>query len=312
MGGSSLQIEPNFSGHETFTLRYGWLKKAYDAVKDSNEGESSVFRSDDAIARFGVGKNMVSSMRHWATASGVIEEMKSGDKKDSVTKLGNFLFDNKNGRDPYMENPTTSWVVHWNLSHRADRKTTWFWAFNHFHEIDFEREVLERGLQKLSEDQDWKRVAKSTIKRDVACFIRTYAAQPIFKRTTYEDMIESPLTELGLLKQIGRRDKFRFVRGPKRSLGIGAFGYAFAEFWRDRFDGSATLAFDALAHQPGSPGRVFLLDENSLYNLCGQLEDATSGIYRWSETAGLRQIVRTEHTDKSHDFELELLSSDYR
>ena len=309
MDGPSLQIEPHFSGHETFTLRYGWLKKAYDAVKDSNYGEGSVFRADHATARFGVGKNMVSSIRHWATASGVIE-LKPHDKKESVTDFGKFLFDDDDGCDPYMENPTTSWVVHWNLSQHEDQKTTWFWAFNHFHEIDFEREVLERGLRRLSEDQDWKRVSESTIKRDVACFIRTYAAQPIFKRTTYEDAIESPLTELGLLNQIGRRDRFRFVRGPKRSLGIGAFGYAFAEFWRARFDGSATLAFDALAHQPGSPGRVFLLDENSLYNLCGQLEEVSGGIYRWSETAGLRQLVRTERTDRKHDFEL--LSSDYR
>lgn len=303
MDGPSLQIEPHFSGHETFTLRYGWLKKAYDAVKDSNEGESSPFRADDATARFGVGKNMVSSIRHWAIASGVIE-------KESVTDFGRFLFDSKVGRDPYMEYPTTSWIIHWNLSNRADQKTTWFWAFNHFHEIDFEREVLERGLQKLSEDQDWKRVAESTIKRDVACFIRTYAAQPIFKRTTYEDAIESPLTELGLLNQIGRRDKFRFVRGPKRTLGTGAFGYALSEFWQSRFDERTTLAFDALAHEPGSPGRVFLLDENSLYNLCGQLEEVSGGIYRWSETAGLRQLVRTDHTDKKHDFEM--LASDYK
>lgn len=309
MDGPSLQMKPYFSGHETFTLRYGWLKKAYDAVEDFDEGDSSPFRSDDATARFGVGKNMVSSIRHWATVSGVIE-MEPRDKKESVTELGSFLFDDKIGRDPYMENPTTSWVVHWNLSHHADRKTTWFWAFNHFHEIDFEREVLEQGLRRLSEDQDWKRVSESTIKRDVACFIRTYAAQPVFKRTTYEEAIESPLTELGLLNQIGRRDKFRFVRGPKRTLSIGTFGYAVAEFWRDHFDESATLAFDSLAHQPSSPGRVFLLDENSLYNLCGQLEEVSGGIYRWSETAGLRQMVRTERLDKRHDFEM--LSLDYK
>lgn len=309
MDGSALDIERHFTGHETFTLRYGWLKKAYDAVNAYNEGEDSVFRSDDATARFGVGKNMVSSIRHWATVSGVIEQQ-SRDKKESVTDFGNFLFDDKSGRDPYMENPTTSWVVHWNLSHCKDRKTTWFWAFNHFHEIDFGRDVLERGLQKLSEDQDWKRVAETTIKRDVACFLRTYAAQPIFKRTTYEDVIESPLTELGLLNQIDRRDKFRFIRGPKHTLGIGAFGYAFAEFWRARFNGSTTLALDALAHQPGSPGRVFLLDENSLYNLCRQLEEVSGGIYRWSETTGLRQMVRMKCPDKKHDFEM--LSSDYK
>ena len=28
---------PKLSGHETFPLRYGWLKKAYDALSDSRE-----------------------------------------------------------------------------------------------------------------------------------------------------------------------------------------------------------------------------------------------------------------------------------
>ena len=49
---------PQLSGHETFPLRYGWLKKAYDAVR-KREGQADngeVFSGPDAIARFGVGK----------------------------------------------------------------------------------------------------------------------------------------------------------------------------------------------------------------------------------------------------------------
>ena len=68
---------PQFSGHETFPIRYGWLKKAFDAVRateDSEDDNREVFTGADAIARFGVGKNMVASMRHWATVTGVIEE----------------------------------------------------------------------------------------------------------------------------------------------------------------------------------------------------------------------------------------------
>ena len=58
---------PQLSGHETFPLRNGWLKKAFDAVyaTEAQENNKAVF-SDDAIARFGVGRNMVASMRHWA------------------------------------------------------------------------------------------------------------------------------------------------------------------------------------------------------------------------------------------------------
>ena len=34
-------------------------------------------------------------------------------------------------------------------------------------------------------------------------------------------MLESPLTELGLIKAIGKSNGFRFVRGPKLTLGDG-------------------------------------------------------------------------------------------
>lgn len=49
----------SFSGHETFTLRHGWLTKAVDAI-ETNDG---AFNSDDALVELGVGKNMVRSIR---------------------------------------------------------------------------------------------------------------------------------------------------------------------------------------------------------------------------------------------------------
>ena len=70
------KYQPQLSGHETFPIRYGWLKKAFDAVKATEDEVDNryVFTSPDAIARFGVGKNMVASMRHWATVTRIIDE----------------------------------------------------------------------------------------------------------------------------------------------------------------------------------------------------------------------------------------------
>src|SRR5690606_12847990 len=84
---------PQLSGHETFPLRYGWLKKAYDAIAvigDSGDSKS-VFLGEDAIARFGVGKNMVASMRHWASAADVITECQ-GVHHIRPTVMGHKLF----------------------------------------------------------------------------------------------------------------------------------------------------------------------------------------------------------------------------
>ena len=298
--------QPKLSGHETFPLRYGWLKKAFDAVSAAEESGlgRSIFLADDAIARFGVGKNMVASMRHWAVASGVIKESAG---RTVPTSLGNRLF-GPGGLDPYMENPTTAWLVHWQLCSNP-LKTTWFWAFNYYPSASFERGMLVKGLEKLAKDQGWARASSATIKNDVACFVRTYVSQPPLGQASHEDTLESPLTEIGLIRPVGRRDGYRFVRGHKPTLGAGVFCYAVTHFW-SQFSAARTLSYEALAYEPGSPGRVFLLDENALADRLFEIEESSDGCYRWSETAGLKQLIRKH--DVSNEEALRFIEADYR
>lgn len=282
---------PQFSGHGTFPLRYGWLKKAYDRVAET-EGEKenrTLCWGDDAIARFGVGKNMVASMRHWANATGVIKETTTYTIK--TTEFGQRLLSENEGLDPYMEHPATLWLIHWQLA-ACPKKTTWFWAFSHFPAITFERDDFVRRLRWLAKEQNWVRASVSTIKHDVACFIRTYVARTPSGKAGHDDILESPFTELGLIKAVGRSDTFRFVRGPKSTLGDGAFAYALTDFWTQHSPEAATLAFEAIAHAPGAPGRVFCLDENDVADRLATIGDATGSALQWSETAGLKQVIR--------------------
>lgn len=295
---------PSFSGHETFPLRYGWLKKAFERVSEleKNGGTKAQCWGDDAIAHFGVGKNMVASIRHWATHVGIVEEVAGGDAI-KTTPLGKSLFGDL---DPYTENPTTLWFIHWKLA-ALPTKTTWFWVFSHYPSMTFEREHLVTALERLSLEQKWARVSTATLKNDVACFIRTYVPQQS-SGNGFDDALESPLTELGLIKAVGKRDGFRFARGPKSSLSDGMFAYALLDFW-SRYSNSATLSFETIAQAPGSLGRVFLLDENDISDRLSSLEAVTKGFLRWSETTGLKQVERTGDFDP--EFALSLISSDY-
>lgn len=302
------KYKPQFSGHETFPLRYGWLKKAYDAV-DVRRGDpdsKAAFTRDDAIAHFGVGKNMVASMRHWATVCGIIED---GETSGQVitTPFGDIIF-GADGLDPFMEHPASVWMLHWNLAGHPE-KTTWYWSFNNFPVATFERERLVKALEKVATDRAWPRVAATTIRRDVECFLRTYVARRPSANSSPEDTLESPLAELGLIKAMGKRDGFRFVRGPKSTLGDGVFLYALIDFWK-AFTSAQTLSFEAIAHEPGSPGRVFLLDENDVADRLLSLEEFTNGAFRWSETAGLKQVLRD--TDLDLNAGLEFLAREYR
>jgi len=297
---------PQFSGHETFPLRYGWLKKVYDRVSETQNDKSNraACWDDDAIARFGVGKNMVGSMRHWAKAAGITDEPSLNAVRTS--RLGHMLF-GLHGLDPYMEHPATLWLIHWQLAARPD-KTTWFWAFSHWPATTFERDGLIKKLERLAKERMWSRVASTTIKNDVACFIRTYVARQPSGKVGHDDALESPLTELGLIKAIGKKDGFRFVRGPKSTLSNGVFVYALLDFW-SRYSSAGTLSFEAIAHAPGSPGRVFAFDENDVAARLALLDEVTGGDLRWSESAGLKQVVRDREFDEQA--KLSFVPADY-
>jgi hypothetical protein len=125
------QTTLSFAGHETFPFRYAWLKKGVDRVS----ADGTLFRRDDAMTRLGVGKNMVRSIRHWCLAAGVIEEVPGKSSRPSgcfkVSPFGKALFGAK-GLDPYLEDPATLWLLHWQVVTNGRRATTWFWAFSHF------------------------------------------------------------------------------------------------------------------------------------------------------------------------------------
>jgi hypothetical protein len=302
------EYRPLFSGHETFPLRYGWLKKAYDAVLEdaATMGTRSIFLNDVAIARFGVGKNMVGSMRHWASCAGIIgDESTPGSLKP--TAVGHLLF-GSDGVDRYLEHPASLWHIHWLLcSGTSGRpiKTTWFWVFNHLSSAHFRRDELVDSLGRLAEVRGW-RLSRTTVQRDVECFIRMYEARQSGNHESVENQLESPLAELGLIR--GVKGNYHLVRGPKPTLPDGVFAAALDAFWTRQGD-AKTLSYEMVAHEPGSPGRVFLLDEADLANRLLELEGTTKGAIRWSETAGLKQLLRDGPLRESDLFAL--LRKDY-
>ena len=52
------------------------------------------------------------------------------------------------------------------------------------------------------------------------------------------------------------------------------------------------MAVESLAYEPGSPGRVFKLDEYSLVERLGRIDDSSEGRFMWSDTAGVRNVAR--------------------
>jgi hypothetical protein len=275
----------HFSGHETFPLRHLWLRKAFDAVTGATPARRNLFTDPEAIITFGVGKNMVTAIRHWALTCSIIEE--SGECY-RTTDLGKFLFDLESGRDPFMESPATIWLMQWFIAGTPERSTTWFYAFNHLTTSIFDREAVARPVRELCAGRGW-RTSAATIRRDVECFIRSYVRHQEARPT--DDALEPVLTELGLIRSISGK-QFEFRRGPRPSLPDGVFLYALEEFWQRSAIGQSTLAVERLAYDPGSPGQVFKLDEFSLIERLARIEEGSGGQFLWSDTAGVRAVAR--------------------
>lgn len=265
-----------------------WLKKAVDCATTDWNIPKSTFTDENAIAHFGVGKNMVASIKHWTLAC---EVMSDEDGTFKVTKIGKEIF-GPHGLDPYSENPATTWFIHWQLAGRGMRSTTWFWLFNHVLASSFTRDDLEPAVAEYALSLDPKRkLSAMTLSRDIETCLRSYA--PRAAGTSPEDYAESMLGELGLINEEGK-GRFTFRRGPKATLPDGIFAYALIDYWCKSTEQVSTLSFEAITYAEGSPGRVFKLDEDSIAERLLALEGLTGGAMNWTETAGLRQVHRKD------------------
>ena len=286
----------SFSGHQTFPFRYAWLPKGVGAVRD----EPQVFFQPDALVRLGVGKNMVASIRFWCEALGLIEIR---GRCGVLTPLGELLFSSAaptaapmcalhnapTGGDPYLEDPGTLWLLHWQLASRPYPASTWYLAFTRWNENVFTRDDLVHWLLRCADEGQSKRCSIPSLKRDVDVFLRTYLPARDDRRRPLEDSFDCPLAELGLIRRTGV-GRFAFERGPRPSLPDAVLAFALTDFWQHSAPGQETLNLERVLFDPGSPGATFKLGDRDLVEILERLP-ADCGL-RYDETAGQRVIFR--------------------
>ncbi|WP_419600385.1 DUF4007 family protein [Thiolapillus sp.] len=188
-------IKVAFGRHETFALRYSWLTKGYQAV--SKPKGNSIFSSDEATVVLGVGKNMVNAIRYWLQAAQLIAPAQSGFE---TTPLGDKIF-GKKGFDPYLEDEATIWLVHWLIASNPELATGWYWFFNKFHKPEFTSQEAASALLEFAKQNIQSKFSATTVKQDSAIVLRMYARSKGNTRTPIEEVLDSPLSLLGLITQ---------------------------------------------------------------------------------------------------------------
>lgn len=284
------RILGSFARHETFHPRYGWLRKAYEAARLGPE----TFSRDDATVELGVGKNMVNAIRYWGVAFDLLDEVRlpgRGRTSSFVPSgLAEAIFDDS-GWDPYLEDPASLWLLHWRLLRPRCVAPVWWLAFNVFEPAQFTEEQLLHDIEEQVENTtDWTRVAPASVKKDVDCVLRMYAPARARGRDAFEDVLDCPFRELGLVEPVpGETRSYRWVFGTKATLAPAIVAYAAVDFAFSEAGGS-TVSLTNLATAVGGPGRAFKLPEAALYEALSAAAEHVPEI-QVTSPAGIRQLA---------------------
>ena len=280
-----MTVLPIFSRHETFHPRFGWLKKGFDKTLEDN----SVFSTEYAPVVLGVGKNMVKAIKYWCIAFKVVDETRNDGKYvHNPTEFGEKLL-GKDGWDPFLENPSSLWLLHWNLLKPPCYAPTWYFTFNELNKIDFSSHHLLFFLREYRDRQfPSRKIIDSSLKKDVNCLVRMYV-EKTGPRKLKEDSLDCPFTELGIINTYSDSKRFAFNFGSKPTLPPEIVVAACLEFASSFQDDARTISISRLLYDAGSPGQAFKLTESFLSGAIEAMSSKVKGVYL-TDNAGMIQF----------------------
>jgi hypothetical protein len=246
-----------FSGHETFHCRHLWLKKGYEFIKSGKK-----FTDEDAVVELGVGKNMVSSLNYWMKAFGII------DNDGRLTEFANYILDDVNGKDPYIEDEATLWLLHFQLV-TVNLASTYSLVFNDLRreKIEFTKDNFLAFVLRKGEESNIGQMNKNTIATDFEVLSKMYIRTDIQSKDK-EDTFSGLLTELNLIQEERRKvdDKtvvyYSVPTNDKVEIPEEILLYALLNY--DNFDKSISLY--SIEQERDQLGSVFAIGRTGLVN----------------------------------------------
>lgn len=272
-------VKYTFSGHESFPCKSLWLKKGYDFVVAGNN-----FNSPEAVVGLGVGKNMVASIRYWLRVFGITEN-------DEITWIGKYLFDEKKGKDKYLEDIATLWLLHFVLvfSEGATLYKMFFCGVQR-ERTNFEREqVLTYVKLRMVEAGKMTIFNANTVKKDIAVLLQNYTLPR--KAQSNEDF-SSLLIDLDLIRQSSEGKGYFFNVDGKRKVTKEIFLYGLLKLKEQ--EGDNTIPFDTIQERVGL---VFCMQDFETIEMLKQLASDYNQNFAYSDVAGIKQIQFTKDLD---------------
>ena len=268
-----------FSGHESFPCKTLWLKKGYDFVVAGDD-----FNSPEAVIGLGVGKNMVASIRFWLRVFGVTEN-------DKPTVLADYLFNDQNGKDKYLEDIATLWLLHFNLVFLEEATLyNMFFCGVQRERTHFEREqVLTYVKMRMVEANKMTLFNANTEKKDIGVLLQNYTLPR--KAQSNEDF-STLLIDLDLIRQSSEGKGYYFNVDGKRKVTKEIFLYGLLKLKKQQ--GDNTIPYDTIQEKIGL---VFCMQDFETIEMLKQLASDYSQYFAYSDVAGIKQIQFTKELD---------------
>lgn len=286
----------SFAKHETFHIREGWLFKGLSAIKEAEDQQKppSIFLDKDAPEHLGIGRNMVKSLRFWMQATGLSVEKLEGQSVQRLTEFGQLVWQH----DLYLEYEGTLWLLHYHLACSHGLASSWYWFFNHFSPRSFTDDEVVEALQQWTITQEPDRtIAISSLKKDIACLLRTYCRLEDTK--TPEDLIISPLTSLHVLNFFEEKHQRFYYRLQMNSEQFSPLIMLFVliDQQQKKRPGVREVKLNQVLQEPMNVGRVFNLSTIGLADLIALLNKEHPDLaIRFVRTGGLDQLMLPQTT----------------
>ena len=291
----STQVRPTapyrFSGHQTFPLRIAWLPKAIGEITSDRDPLTD---ADQGIVSLGLGKNMVDALRCW------IEAFQVATKEDDrwvLSALGEMVFHPVSGLDPFLEDHSSSWLLHWLIS--TNTRTPFFgWEclFNRWPTAEFSASSVLEAFRKEAEQQP-KPCSIVTLKQHWEVLLHSYRPP---RGTRGEDHLDSALSVLGLVQEAGERQNaagkwetlYAFDTGSKTAIPQQLFAFFLHDWWERSFGSEQTVPLREIVSGDHSPGRILKMSESEILKRVFELASMQPDLFELTESSNLRQLRR--------------------
>ena len=273
-----------FSGHESFPCKTLWLKKGYDFVRAEKD-----FNAPEAVVDLGVGKNMVAAIRYWYKAFGLNKDVKTG-------WIADYIFDKNPGKDPYMEDLGTLWLLHFLLVYTGEASLykLFFVDFQKERRLFDREQVVSFVKRKMAKAEKQNMFNENTVKKDVGVLLLNYCLP---RNPQSNEDFSTLLMDLDLLRQTDKtesledkRSRYFFNIEGKRQVTPAIFLFALLTV-KEENDNS--IPYDTL-HELGL---IFCMTDLEVIDMLKQLSETYSDALTYSDVAGIRQLQFTQQLD---------------